>query len=231
MRTEQAVQVARSNGWLSQFDRRTQDLVLAPMRLVNLPRSRKLFEIEDSASDIYCMVSGSAVITIAHPVQGVLNAHVILPGCWFGEPAALGRRPRIMSIVATQNCELLTLSRQGVTELLASEPSLNWVFFNLMAYNVEQYLHHAVDLLISDPRLRFCSRLLTFAGRLINYLPPSPVTIPMTQEELAVASNMSRSTVHQLLADLVAQGICDVGYREIVIRDVERLSAIVNDAV
>ena len=200
------------------------------MRLVQLPRSRRLFDIEDSANDIYCLVSGSAVITIAHPVQGVLNAHVILPGCWFGEPAALGRRPRIMSIVARRNCELLTLSRQTVTELLASEPSLSWVFFNLMAFNVEQYLHHAVDLLISDPRLRFCSRLLTFAGRLINYLPPSPVTIPMTQEELAVASNMSRSTVHQLLTDLIARGICEVGYREIVIRDVERLAAIVSDA-
>lgn len=229
MRTEQAAQVARSNGWLSQFDRRTQDLVLAPMRLVHLHKSRKLFDIEDSASEIYCMTSGSAVITIAHPVQGVLNGHVVFPGCWFGEPAALGRRPRIMSVVARRDCELLALSRQSVSELLAAEPALNWVFFNLMAYNVEQYLHHAVDLLISDPRLRFCSRLLTFAGRMINYLPPSPVAIPMTQEELAGASNMSRSTVHQLLTDLVSQGICEVGYREIVIKDVERLAAIVSD--
>ncbi len=229
MRIEEAFQIARSSGWLSEFERRTQDMICAPMRLLQLPKNRMLFDIEDSANDIYCMVYGSSVITIAHPVQGVVNAHVITPGCWFGEPAALGRRPRIISIVARQHSELLVLSRQSVVELLNAEPSLNWVFFNLMAYNVEQYLHHAVDLLITDPRLRFCSRLLTFAGRTMHALPKSPVAIPLTQEELAVASNMSRSTVHQLLVELVAQGICEVGYREIIIRDVRKLAEILEN--
>jgi predicted transcriptional regulator len=52
----------------------------------------------------------------------------------------------------------------------------------------------------------------------------------MTQEELAAASNMSRSTVYNLLGELVEQGICALGYREVRILDMERLNRIVEEA-
>ena len=92
MQMDEAIAVARSSRWLSQHDRRIQDTICARMRLVTLPKGRTLFDIEDSASELYCIVSGCAVITLAHPVQGVINAHVMFSGRWFGEPAALGRR-------------------------------------------------------------------------------------------------------------------------------------------
>lgn len=230
MQLEEALAVARSSPWLAQQDRRIQDLICGRMRLISLPKNRMLFDMEDTATELYCLVSGCAVITIPHPVQGVLNAHVMFPGRWFGEPAALGRRPRIMSVFARRPTELLAISQASIAEILKAEPQLAWTFFNLMASNVEEYLLHAVDLLIVDPRLRLCSRLLTFGGRLLNHLPPSPVSIPMTQEELASASNMSRSTVYHLLGELVAQGICELGYREVRILDMKRLAAILTDA-
>jgi CRP-like cAMP-binding protein len=175
-------------------------------------------------------VSGCAVITVPHPVQGMLHAHAMFAGRWFGEPAALGKRPRIMSVVARRPTELLALSQTAIIDLLKAEPALNWLFFNLMAWNVEEYLLHAVDLMVVDPRIRLCSRLLTLGGRLLNYLPPGPVSIPLTQEELAAASNMSRSTVFHLLGELVSQGICELGYREVRILDMSRLAAIVDEA-
>jgi CRP-like cAMP-binding protein len=121
------------------------------MRLVSLPKGRMLFDIEDSASELYCIVSGCAVITLAHPVQGVVNAHVMFPGRWLGEPAALGRRPRLMSVSARRPTELLAISQAQIAEMLKADPSLCWAFFNLMARNVEEYALHPVDLLIVDP--------------------------------------------------------------------------------
>jgi len=230
MQVNDAVAIARASPWLSQQERRVQDAILGRMRLVSLPKGRMLFDIEDEAIEIYCIVSGCAVITLAHPVQGVINAHVMFPGRWFGEPAALGRRPRLMSVSARRPTELLAIPQSQIAELLKAEPSLCWTFFNLMASNIEEHVLHAVDLLIVDPRLRLCSRLLTFGGRLMNHIPPSPVSIPMTQEELAAASNMSRSTVYNLLGELVEQGICALGYREVRILDMERLNRIVEEA-
>jgi len=230
MQVNEAVAIARASPWLSQQERRVQDAILGRMRLVSLPKGRMLFDIEDEAIEIYCIVSGCAVITLAHPVQGVINAHVMFPGRGFGEPAALGRRPRLMSVSARRPTELLAIPQSQIAELLKAEPSLCWTFFNLMASNIEEHVLHAVDLLIVDPRLRLCSRLLTFGGRLMNHIPPSPVSIPMTQEELAAASNMSRSTVYNLLGELVEQGICELGYREVRILDMVRLNRIVEEA-
>jgi CRP-like cAMP-binding protein len=229
MLMDEAVALARGSPWLSRHERRIQDAILSRMRLISLPKGRRLFDIEDTASELYCIVSGCAVITIAHPVQGIVNAHVMFPGRWFGEPAALGRRARLMSVTARRPTELLALSQPQIAELLKADPDLCWTFFNLMAWNVEEHVLHAVDLLIVDPRLRLCSRLLTFAGRVLNHLPAGPVSIPMTQEELAVASNMSRSTVFNLLGELVAQGICALGYREVKILDMKRLSDLVEN--
>jgi CRP/FNR family cyclic AMP-dependent transcriptional regulator len=230
MQLEEALSIARASPWLSQQDRRTQDLICSRMRLLALPKGRMLFDMEDTATELYCLVSGCAVITIPHPVQGVINAHVMFPGRWFGEPAALGKRPRIMSVFARRPSEFLAVSQSAIADLLKVEPHLAWTFFNLMASNVEEYLLHTVDLLIVDPKLRLCSRLLTFGGRLLNHIPPSPVSIPMTQEELAAASNMSRSTVYHLLGELVQQGICELGYREVRIIDMKRLAAILEVA-
>lgn len=230
MQLDEALEIARRSRWLSQQDRRVQEAICGRMRLVSLPKGRRLFDMEDQAVELYCLVSGCAIISIAHPVQGVVNAHVMFPGRWFGEPASLGRRPRVMSVAARKHTELLAISQAQIAELLKTDPSLNWTFFNLMAWNVEEYLWHAVDLLVVDPKLRLCSRLLTFGGRLLNYLPPSPVAIPMTQEELATASNMSRSTVYNLLGELVEKGICELGYREVRILDMERLARIVEEA-
>ena len=230
MQIDEAIGIARTSRWLSQHERRVQDLICSRMRLMTLPKNRTLFEFADSASEIYCVVSGCAVITVPHPVQGITHAHVMFAGRWFGEPAALGKRPRIMTVSARRPTEFLALSQPAIGELLQADPALNWTFFNLMAWNVEEYLLHAVDLMIVDPRIRLCSRLLTFGGRLLNHLPAGPVSIPLTQEELAAASNMSRSTVFHLLGDLVEQGICELGYREVRILDMPRLSSIVEDA-
>lgn len=80
MQLEEALAIARQSRWLSQHDRRIQDTLCSRMRLITLPKGRTLFDMEDMASELYCVVSGCAVITIAHPVQGVVNAHVMFPG-------------------------------------------------------------------------------------------------------------------------------------------------------
>ena len=92
-----------------------------------------------------------------------------------------------------------------------------------MANNAEAYMLHAIDLLIQDPKVRLCSRLLTLAGRKVNELPVAPATIPLSQDEVALASCLSRKTVNKLLGDLVARGICELRYREIRILDVQAL--------
>lgn len=164
-----------------------------------------------------------------HPLHGMMTGQVVLPGRWFGDPAALGRRVRVLSVQARQASALLVLTRASVERLLKANPEFCWPLFNLLASNAQEYLLRSIDLLIQDPKLRMCSRLLTMAGRVSDYLPPSPVSLPISQEELAMTSNLSRQSVHSFLSELVQRGICELQYRDIRILDVQALAGILGD--
>lgn len=227
MQLAEATERALKSPWLSQQDKRTQELICTHMRLVSLPKNRTLFDVDEPASELFCLVSGAATVAVPHPVLGIVNGHVILRGRWFGEPATLGRRSRLISVVARRPSHLVALSKAAVAEMIRLDPHLSWTFFNLMASNVAEHILHAVDLMIVNPQQRLYSRLLTLAGRVQDHLPEGPVSIPLSQEELGIASNMSRSSVYHILNDLVEKGICKLGYREITLLDSARLAALV----
>jgi CRP/FNR family cyclic AMP-dependent transcriptional regulator len=220
---EDALRVTRSKGWLSRQGAEFQQLVCASARLKSFAKNESLFHFDDEAPEIYGLVSGTAVIQVVHPVVGLLAGHVIHPGHWFGEPAALGRRPRLASVQARGPCQAVSVSRKAVESILQSDFRYSANFFDLMADNTEAYMLHAIDLLIGDPRVRLSARLLTLAGRRINDLPAAPVSVPLSQDELALTSCLSRKTVNALLADLVAEGICELHYREIRVLDMQAL--------
>ena len=220
---EEALRVVRSKGWLSRQSARFQELLSASARLKSFAKNELLFHFDDEAPEIYGLVSGTAVIQVVHPVVGLLAGHVIHPGHWFGEPAALGRRPRLASVQARGPCQTVSVSRQAIENILQSDSRFSANFFDLMADNTEAYMLHAIDLLVGDPKVRLSARLLTLAGRRINDLPTAPVSVPLSQDELALTSCLSRKTVNALLADLVAEGICELHYREIRILDLESL--------
>ena len=220
---DQGLAVARSVGWLSRQNTDFQALICANARLRSFRKSESLFHYEDEAPDIYCLVAGTAVILVVHPVAGLLAGHVYHPGDWFGEPAALGRRPRLSGVQARGPCQALTVTRKAIDGILQANASYSNNLFDLMAGNAEAYMLHAVDLLIQDPMMRLCSRLLTLGGRRLNYVPAPPVSIPLSQDEMALISCLSRKTVNHFLGKLVDMGICELGYREIRILDVQGL--------
>ncbi len=226
---KQAIAFACSTGWLSRQSIEFQKILCGKAKLRSFSKNEPVFHVEDEAPEIYCLVQGALLISVLHPVSGLLVAHVIYPGSWFGEPAALGRRPRLTSVHARLPSQAIAVSQASVENMLASNPSFNAPFFDLMGNNAEDYMLHAVDLLIQDPALRLQSRLLTLGGRRINYLPPSPVSIPLTQDEMAAATGLSRKTVNQLLSDLERKGICELRYREIKIKDMKALVRMQDD--
>lgn len=220
---DQALAVARSLGWLSRQGTDFQALICANAKLRSFQKNESLFHYEDEAPEIYCLVSGTAVILVVHPVQGLLAGHIFHPGDWFGDPAALGRRPRLSGVQARGPCQAISVTRRAIDAILQANAGHSAAFFDLLAGNAEAYMLHAIDLLIQDPMMRLCSRLLTLGGRRINYVPVPPVSIPLSQDELALTSCLSRKTVNHLLGELVGRGICELRYREVLILDVQAL--------
>jgi CRP-like cAMP-binding protein len=69
--------------------------------------------------------------------------------------------------------------------------------------------------------------MLTLGGARDDALPASPFVIPMTQEELALTSCLTRKAVHKILNALEKQGYCALRYRVIEILDAQALARVV----
>jgi Crp-like helix-turn-helix domain len=87
----------------------------------------------------------------------------------------------------------------------------------------------AADLIIRDSDQRCAVALLRLAGR--RYANPqdvTPVEVPLTQNELAGAANLSRNSVGTMLQRLEKRGFVEVGYGAMTVRAPAALRAFVD---
>jgi CRP-like cAMP-binding protein len=222
------IAVIRASRWLARQAVPLQNSVCEKLRPFHLSRNAKLFHVEDRAPEIYFIAKGTVVSLVPHPVVGMIPGEVYHAGDWFGLPAALGRRPRLATIEARHDCSLLALTLTDLMQIIKGREDYIMAVLELMSDNSESHMFHGVDLMIADNKLRLCSRLLTLAGRRLTFLPPTGVVIPLSKEELALTSNMSRQTVHEILRELVDEDICELGYGRITIRDTPALARLVS---
>lgn len=224
MTRDEAVALARASPWLSGQSVEFQDELLGHCRLVERQRGEYVYHMGDQAPEIFFLAEGVALLSAAHPVLGLVNGQVLHPGRWFGEAAGLSQRTRLVSVEVRRPCFLLAFPAPAIFQSIHSNPGYATAWLDLMATASEDYMLHAIDLMIQSPHARLCSRLLTFAGRTLQRMPPASISIPLSQEEIALASGMSRQTVNQILRKLVEAGICSLGYGEIFILDTAALA-------
>jgi CRP/FNR family transcriptional regulator len=219
-----ATAAARRSEWLSAQPEGFCEGVCSRLQTMRLKRLESLFHAEDDSPSIYFLAEGSMVALLPHPIGSLMPGECYHPGDWFGIPAAFGRRPRLATTQARRDSTVLKLRLADLWNIAGSSAAFAQCVPNLLAGYSESLVLAGRDLLTPDFRLRLFSRLLTLAGRRIDRLPPAGVIIPFSQEELALTSNMSRQRVHEILAELSKEGICELGYGHVILRDPKALA-------
>jgi CRP-like cAMP-binding protein len=93
------------------------------------------------------------------------------------------------------------------------EPPLVGIFLQPLLEYGDLTVTIAADLMIRDSERRCAAALLRLAG--CRYAGPqdvTPVEVPLTQNELAGAANLSRNSVGTMLQRLATRGFVEVGY-------------------
>lgn len=228
MRLEDAFAVACAKGWLSQQSAELQQALMSRAKLRYFPKEKYIYHMEDEGSELFCIIDGVIVVSIAHPLMGMLNGHILLPGDWFGEVATLAKGERMVTMQARLPTLVMALGRKAIDEIILANPQCSYAFFDIFRLNTQVAMRSSIDLLIQDPKMRLCARMLTLCGARSGDFPIPPVDIPFTQEELALTSCLSRKTVHQLLNEFVKRGICELHYRRISVLNVRALAGIIS---
>lgn len=213
-------------GWLGDLPRDFTDSLVAIGRWAQVDRGQTIYDIGADDTDLYGITSGTARMQMAMNEHEQRLSHVIGPGFWFGENEFVSDTPRMLEFEAATDMLLLQVPRADFQKLAQEFPDA-WRWIALLA---GQHLITAIgaadDLMLSSSEKRMAAILLRLSGNRLGHPHSPPIDIiPATQQELAVAANLSRASAGSILREMERNGEISIEYGALVIRDAKALAA------
>ena len=184
-------------------------------------RREVLFHEGDPADTMHILDRGHVAVRTSTPLGDVALLRVLGPGAAFGEMALIDASPRMASIIALGPCETLALHRDAFDGLRSTHPDIDRVLLAAMVGEVRRLSTLALELMYVPVDKRLCRRLVDLAA---IYSPGDPVTVPLTQEDLAQLTGTTRQTSNRVLRAAEASGLLRVGRGRIELLDIEGLA-------
>ena len=191
----------------------------------SVPAGTPLLLRSEEKSDIYFLVSGQLRVTTYSAGGRQITFRDLNAGEHLGEIAAIDGRPRSADAVTLKPSVVASLDRVAFLELLRDEPTVaERVMRNLTAL-VRQLSERVIDLSTMGVQNRVHAELLRLArdaGLQDNSarLDPAP-----THAELASRVSTNREQVTREINALQRAGILEKDGKALVVRDVQRLVA------
>jgi CRP/FNR family transcriptional regulator, cyclic AMP receptor protein len=182
-------------------------------------RGEVLFHEGDLGDSVHQIRTGSVAVRVTTS-EGALATLVVLgPGDFFGELGLLlSHRTRTATAVALEPTETEALAYSTFDALRLREPSVDRFLLGLLAGQVDRLSHRLLEALYVSVDRRVARRLLDLVA-IYGGTAAGPVTVPLTQNELADLAGGSRPTVNEILQRLAAQGAVSLGRGRVVVQD------------
>lgn len=174
----------------------------------------------DPGHEFWFIESGSVQIG-RYSKDGRLTLFALLgSGETFGEQAFLGEFPRMVDAIAGSDTILVRIGEDALQNLITSDSSAARILLKTMAHMVQ----HAFDLIEDGRNLSTDQRLIQTLIRLSgNETDKNEINIPVTQQELADLTGVSRVSLGKALARLEATGAIKRSYGKIALKNRELL--------
>ena len=161
-------------------------------------------------------------ISTADGDRATLN--ILSPGDYFGELSLVGPttgRHRTATVLALEPTRTLSLDVGTFERLRTKQPAFERLLVTALAARIEQLSDRLLDVLYVGLDRRLYRVLLDLAR--IYGDGAVPLSIPLTQDQVAGLVGGTRPSVNQALQKLSGQGIVELQRGRIVIRDVAAL--------
>jgi CRP-like cAMP-binding protein len=230
MDREFGINILSRGGWLSATPVDFRDAILARCRWQRLNAGAPIQAGGEEEGELIGLARGVVETrTILGPADTPIM-HLIHPVFWLGYLPILSGRPRRLAASARTPVWLARIPQAVVGALLADRPEWQRHFMQLAIVYGDVAVNAAADLLIRDSERRCAAVLLRLSGRRFAGPEDDEATdVAVTQDELAGAANLSRSSVKTMLGRLAERGLIEQGYRGVVVRAAAALRAFVDE--
>lgn len=205
-----------------------QDLSAREMQDLNrittmstVPRGRVFYRPEEPGEVLFILKDGRVQLYRISPEGKKLVITTLGPHTLFGEMALLGTKMHNTFAEAIDDCLICVMSRTDLERLILNKPQ---VALRLLAITGKR-LREAEERLDSMAFKGIPARLASLLLRLAQEQGSQEIS-GLTHQDLAESVGTYRETATQVLNDLKAQGLIEIGRKRISILDAERLTEI-----
>jgi CRP-like cAMP-binding protein len=187
-------------------------------------RNQLIFNQDDAGDTLYVVLSGRVRIVLPSPDGEDIVLAVFTSGDCFGELSLLDGNPRSASAIAQETCEVLTLGRSEFLEHLKGHFTVALQVLQTLAARIRRTNVLLGDFAFMDLSARLAKRLLELARTQGERLRPGdPISIQITQGELASLVGARRESVNKELHILAQRGLLTIRRGHILIKNPEAL--------
>lgn len=211
-------------GWLSQASGELRNEIARRSDRITATEAYSIYRAGDPAGGIFGIVSGR--LDMHFPLWGGSRelAHVVGPGWWIGDLAAVTGEARRFDVYVQADTRLLRLSRAEILRICDRFPEMHWHLLLMSMANMRLLIDAAEALGLSHPVQRLTACLL----RIDRGGPGWHGRLELTQAELASIAKLSRRRTNAALQELETIGALRLGYGRIEILDRTRLRALIS---
>jgi CRP/FNR family transcriptional regulator, cyclic AMP receptor protein len=189
--------------------------------ITNVPRGRVFYQPEDVGEVLFLIKEGRVQLYRISPEGKKLVIATLGPGTLFGEMALLGQAMHNAFAEALDDCLILVMSRADLERLILDKPAVGLRMLEITGRRLSDAEARLEDMAFKGIPARLASLLL----RLANERGASDI-LGLTHQDLAETIGTYRETATQVLNDMKAQGLIDIGRKRIEILDMERLAEV-----
>lgn len=183
-----------------------------------------IFSKHQTGNHLFVVKSGSVKIYTSPGLHRKKTLAYLRDGDFFGEMALLGGKIRSASAQATADSELLVIHRKNFKKLIFEDRT----FTLKLLYTMSERLRKADREIESLIFQNILGRLVRTIVGLCGSRHQCPITLTLSQQELADLLGTTREPLSRALAMLKRSGMIDSRNKHIVVKNLSRLKAISN---
>ncbi|HEX6383779.1 MAG TPA: Crp/Fnr family transcriptional regulator [Anaerolineae bacterium] len=202
---------------LAEMDRQVTMSTCEPGKIFYMP--------EDSGEVLFLLKKGRVQLYRIAPSGKKLVVATLGPGSVFGEMSLVGQGMHNTFAEAVEECILCVMSRSDVERLIREKPDVAFRFVEAFGSRLTQLETRLEEIAFKSIPARLAALLLRLAteqddnGRIRGY----------THQDFSEILGTYRETVTQTLNDFKAEGIIEIGRKQVTLLDIDRLEALAEE--
>lgn len=199
-------------------------------RYKRFPANQQIFDKNSRASDVFFVVRGHVRI-VNYSLSGrEITIDNIVNGGHFGELTAIDGKPSIANVMTLTESLIVALPRQHFLKAIAKYPAMAVNIMKYLANLVRSSTERIMDLSTLGSNHRVLADLLLQAKASPNKRNEAMINPVPVHGDIASRASTTRETVARVLNELARNGIVERKKDFLIIRDVESLRKMVENA-